>query len=71
MSDPGQADASRQTCTPCRGTGKVISNLGGEQREMICPWCEGSGEFKPGHDAQDDAASEPDSTTGPGAESAQ
>jgi hypothetical protein len=33
----------------------VISNLGGEQREITCPWCEGSGKFMPGHDAQDDA----------------
>ena len=39
-------------CPPCRGTGKVISNLGGEPREVDCPWCEGSGVFAPGHDAQ-------------------
>jgi DnaJ-class molecular chaperone len=28
---------------PCRGTGKVISNLGGERREVRCPWCQGTG----------------------------
>jgi DnaJ-class molecular chaperone len=69
--DPGQLDESRQTCTPCRGTGRVISNLGGESREITCPWCEGSGEFKPGHDAQGDAP--PPSTTGgaPAAETSQ
>lgn len=73
MSDPAQTDESRQTCTPCRGTGKVISNLGGEQREITCPWCEGSGEFKPGHDAQGDAAAAPESPAGGagGAETAQ
>jgi DnaJ-class molecular chaperone len=39
-------------CPPCRGTGKVISNLGGEAHEVDCPWCEGSGRFIAGHDAQ-------------------
>jgi DnaJ-class molecular chaperone len=53
--DRTEPDADRQTCTPCRGTGRVISNLGGEQREITCPWCEGSGKYMPEHDAQDDA----------------
>lgn len=39
-------------CAPCRGTGNVISNLGGEQSTVQCPWCEGSGVQIPGHDAQ-------------------
>ena len=43
--DPGE-------CRACRGTGKVISALGGEPREVDCPWCEGSGRFIPEHDAQ-------------------
>jgi DnaJ-class molecular chaperone len=43
--DPG-------TCTPCRGTGRVISLLGGTPQQVTCPWCEGSGRFQPGHDAQ-------------------
>jgi DnaJ-class molecular chaperone len=34
--DPG-------ACPPCRGTGKVISMLGGERSERPCPWCGGSG----------------------------
>jgi len=27
----------------CRGTGRVISNLGGSPSTVQCPWCEGSG----------------------------
>jgi hypothetical protein len=27
----------------CRGTGRVISNLGGSPSTVDCPWCEGSG----------------------------
>lgn len=57
--ESSQSDADRQTCSPCRGTGKVISNLGGEQREVRCPWCEGTGEFKREHDAQEQAPSQP------------
>jgi DnaJ-class molecular chaperone len=43
------------TCRPCRGTGKVISGLGGERREQPCPWCGGSGVREPGRDAQEAA----------------
>jgi DnaJ-class molecular chaperone len=39
-------------CAPCRGTGRVVSNLGGEPSQVTCPWCEGSGEQLRGHDAQ-------------------
>jgi len=39
-------------CRPCRGTGRVISALGGRRREVTCPWCGGSGVFQPGRDAQ-------------------
>jgi DnaJ-class molecular chaperone len=42
----------RERCTPCRGTGKVISTLGGAPEAVTCPWCEGSGRFVAGHDAQ-------------------
>lgn len=45
-------DASRGTCTPCRGTGTVISALGGDPHEVTCPWCSGTGRFEPGRDAQ-------------------
>ncbi len=37
---------------PCRGTGKVISNLGGESRQVPCPWCQGDGVRHTGIDAQ-------------------
>jgi DnaJ-class molecular chaperone len=37
---------------PCRGTGKVISNLGGTPSSVTCPWCDGSGTRVPGIDAQ-------------------
>lgn len=43
--DPGE-------CRACRGSGKVVSNLGGEPSQVDCPWCEGSGRFIAEHDAQ-------------------
>jgi DnaJ-class molecular chaperone len=39
-------------CMPCRGTGKVISGLGGEPKTVVCPWCGGSGERQSDVDAQ-------------------
>ena len=39
-------------CLACRGTGKVISGLGGEPHAVTCPWCEGTGRRIPGIDAQ-------------------
>jgi hypothetical protein len=41
-----------RACMPCRGTGKVISNLGGTRSEVRCPWCQGSGVRQAGVDAQ-------------------
>ena len=42
-----------ESCRACRGAGKVVSNLGGESKEVECPWCEGTGKFQgPEHDAQ-------------------
>ena len=41
-----------ERCTPCRGTGSVISGLGGTPNLVTCPWCEGSGRRIPAHDAQ-------------------
>ena len=56
MADDAQpgADAAAppRECSACRGTGRVISNLGGSPQEVACPWCEGTGRFIPGHDAQ-------------------
>lgn len=41
-----------ERCPACRGTGQVVSNLGGAPSQVACPWCEGSGRRIPGHDAQ-------------------
>ena len=51
MAEPAQA-YDRERCSACRGTGQVISTLGGSPNAVTCPWCEGSGRFIPGHDAQ-------------------
>ena len=53
---PGESAA--RECSPCRGTGKVTSTLGGEPHELRCPWCEGSGRFQPGRDAQEGPSAE-------------
>jgi DnaJ-class molecular chaperone len=39
-------------CMPCRGTGKVISSLGGTPSTVTCPWCEGGGARLAAVDAQ-------------------
>lgn len=39
-------------CPACRGTGKVVSKLGGTENTVDCPWCEGTAVLIPGHDAQ-------------------
>jgi DnaJ-class molecular chaperone len=44
----------RTRCTPCRGTGQVISTLDGSAHVVTCPWCDGTGRWLPGHDAQAD-----------------
>jgi len=48
----GETAAGPPPCTACRGTGHVISSLGGSPQPVTCPWCEGTGRFIPGHDAQ-------------------
>lgn len=48
--DPAQPPSP---CSPCRGTGRVVSNLGGAATEIACPWCEGTGLRTPGSDAQE------------------
>jgi DnaJ-class molecular chaperone len=47
-----ERDDERSVCTPCRGTGILISNLGGSQHQVTCPWCGGTGRFQAGRDAQ-------------------
>jgi DnaJ-class molecular chaperone len=51
----GAGGQERGTCSPCRGTGRVISSLGGTQHEVACPWCGGDGVFHAGRDAQQGA----------------
>jgi DnaJ-class molecular chaperone len=41
-----------QPCSVCRGTGTLISNLGGSPSTVTCSWCEGTGTYLPDHDAQ-------------------
>ena len=54
------AERTDDPCMACRGTGQVISTLGGERRTVPCPWCKGTGKRIPGHDAQADRRDEPD-----------
>ena len=37
---------------PCRGTGAVLSYLGGSPNAEPCPWCGGTGIRQAGIDAQ-------------------
>ena len=53
MADPAPP-SDRERCTVCRGTGQVISTLGGSPQTVTCPWCKGTGRFIPGRDAQAD-----------------
>lgn len=54
-------EEDRSVCSPCRGTGKVIANLGRGPHEVKCPWCGGGGRFEAGRDAQ---AAAPDAGDG-------
>ncbi|HSZ13641.1 MAG TPA: hypothetical protein VK790_06365 [Solirubrobacteraceae bacterium] len=36
----------------CRGSGQVISSLGGTPAKLTCPWCAGGGVRVPEIDAQ-------------------
>jgi len=50
VSAPEPYDPER--CHACRGTGRVISTRGAGPHAVTCPWCDGSGRFQRGHDAQ-------------------
>jgi hypothetical protein len=50
--DEPTQDEAPPRCAPCRGTGRIVSRLGGSSRTITCPWCEGTGHVLPGHDAQ-------------------
>ena len=53
MADDDQTATTPAPCSPCRGTGKLISGLGGTPHEVTCPWCQGTGKQIPGVDAQE------------------
>jgi DnaJ-class molecular chaperone len=50
--DANSSSDEGKTCPPCRGTGRIVSHLGGSASTVTCPWCEGTGRVLPGHDAQ-------------------
>lgn len=50
--DQAQPEPVDEACMPCHGTGTVISNKGGTEATVECPWCKGTGKRIPGHDAQ-------------------
>lgn len=50
--DRAEASHGPRECMPCRGTGQVISNLGGAPSMVKCPWCGGGGVRLTGVDAQ-------------------
>jgi len=51
--EENQGAWSATSCRPCRGTGRLISTLGGVSHQVVCPWCHGTGETIPGINAQD------------------
>jgi DnaJ-class molecular chaperone len=53
VTDQPSEPAAPDPCSACRGTGVVVSHLGGERSELPCPWCEGEGVRLRGHDAQE------------------
>lgn len=56
MADETATDEGANVCGPCRGTGRVISGLGGTPHELPCPWCEGTGHRIRDRDAQEHPA---------------
>ena len=50
--DATTTEPETRACPPCRGTGRIVSRLGGSAQTITCPWCEGTGSVIPGHDAQ-------------------
>ena len=38
----GSEISPEEICTPCRGTGRLTSGLGGQPHEVQCPWCRGT-----------------------------
>ena len=61
--DQGNGSHGPRECMACRGSGRVISNLGGTPSEVKCPWCEGAGMRVPGIDAQAHSGERADAPT--------
>jgi DnaJ-class molecular chaperone len=51
--EQGAESAARGPCLACRGSGQVISGLGGTPHSVTCPWCQGTGHRIAGIDAQE------------------
>lgn len=62
----GEGHAPRE-CMACRGTGRVISGLGGSPSSVTCPWCEGRALRIPAIDAQARWLEQPGGESGAGA----
>ncbi len=56
MSPRVAAETGPGACMPCRGTGQLVSGLGGQPHSVLCPWCRGTGRRIPGIDAQESPA---------------
>lgn len=54
-------------CAPCRGTGRIVSGLGGTPHSIACPWCDGTGVAIPGRNAQEHAGAGEPSASAPAA----
>jgi DnaJ-class molecular chaperone len=67
--DQVEASHEPRECMPCRGTGQVISNLGGAPATIPCPWCGGGGVRVAETDAQARWPQAEDSPAGEGAAS--
>jgi DnaJ-class molecular chaperone len=50
--DQAEGSHGPRECMPCRGSGQLISHLGGTPSKVTCPWCGGGGVRVPGTDAQ-------------------
>jgi DnaJ-class molecular chaperone len=57
--DRAQDTHAPRECMPCRGTGQLISNLGGTTSTLSCPWCRGGGVRLSGIDAQAERREDP------------
>jgi DnaJ-class molecular chaperone len=64
--DQVEASHEPRECMACRGSGRVISHLGGTVSTVTCPWCEGRGQRLSDVDAQANWRGEEPQTQAPG-----